>query len=170
MDRVIIKIGQRFSHWLILAEAGKAKDRHRLFLCSCDCGRRVIIQSNNLKAGKSTRCKSCQARKKNTTHGASIEDPLYGIWQTMIQRYTNPRREKYRYYGERGIKVCERWRKSFGAFRSDLSPRPSPKYTLDRIDNDGDYKPGNIRWATAKEQAQTRRRPKHWRPKVKEID
>jgi hypothetical protein len=81
------------------------------------------------------------------------EHPLYGLWCSMITRCSNPKVHNYRRYGGRGIKVCERWR-SFKAFVSDVSPRPSPAHTLDRYPNrDGDYDPSNWRWSTPKEQA-----------------
>jgi len=88
--------------------------------------------------------------------------PLHRIWREMIQRCTNPKNNRYKRYGGRGIKVCRRWTKSFAVFLKDVGPRPKGRarggrslYSLDRIKNDQDYKPGNVRWATAEEQQST---------------
>lgn len=78
--------------------------------------------------------------------------PEYRVWASMVQRCTNPARRGYDRYGGRGIRVCVAWVASFEAFLRDVGPRPSLKHTLDRIDNDGHYEPGNVRWATSKEQ------------------
>ena len=81
----------------------------------------------------------------------------YGIWTNMIYRCHNPNCDAYERYGGRGIEVCPRWRESFENFLSDMGFRPSPDYSLDRIDNDGDYEPGNVQWASSKEQMCNRR-------------
>lgn len=84
------------------------------------------------------------------------EMPEYGIWQAMKNRCRNPNVPHYGRYGGRGITVCDRWQHDFWAFYNDMGPRPGPEYSIDRIDNDGHYEPGNCRWVTASTQARNR--------------
>ncbi len=84
-------------------------------------------------------------------------EPEYYVWKTMRQRCKNPNHEKYESYGGRGIRVCERW-ESYANFIEDMGRRPGSGYSLDRVDNDGDYEPGNVRWATQAEQLRNWRR------------
>jgi hypothetical protein len=103
-----------------------------------------------------------RAEHERELSGASMnacEHPLYTTWQGMKARCSNPRNGAFKSYGGRGIKVCERWRNSFAAFLADMGPKPSSAHTLDRINNDGDYEPGNVRWATQAEQARNTRVP-----------
>ena len=85
--------------------------------------------------------------------------PTYRSWRSMIRRCTDPGLKNFAAYGGRGVGVCERWRKSFSAFLEDVGERPAGK-TLDRLDNDKNYEPGNCRWATRAEQDKNRRRKK----------
>lgn len=127
--------------------------------CICEFGTVRVTNGRYLQDGQSKSCgcfKDEELIKRNTTHGMS-KNRLYAVWNTMIQRCTNPNFEQYHDYGGRGIVVCNRWKDSFENFYRDMGESPTPKYTLDRIDNSKDYEPGNVRWATHIEQGRNKR-------------
>lgn len=140
---------------MVLEYTGQKRWGNCLWLCQCDCGRQLTVLSNNLSRGYTKSC-GCLRHNRLKTHGLS-KSRTYAIWRAMRMRCANMKDASYPYYGARGIKVCERWR-SFENFLADMGKRPSPEYSLDRYpDNDGNYEPGNVRWATQKEQSNNTR-------------
>ncbi len=128
--------------------------RFNLYRCVCGTKREVSIHS--IMSGKSVCC-GC-INKGRTTHGMK-GTPEYEAWQGMKSRCSNPNRKGHYKWGGRGIKVCERWlgKTGFANFFADMGPRPTPKHSIDQINNDGDYEPKNCRWATIKQQSRNRR-------------
>lgn len=128
-------------------------------LCRCDCGREFVALTHNLKIGD---CKSCGCLKLELgvgvlTHG-KCNTLEFKSWCSMKARCYIPSVTQYGDYGGRGITVCDRWLESFENFLEDMGTRPTPKHTVERVNNDGNYEPGNCVWATKKEQMQNTRR------------
>lgn len=127
--------------------------------CVCICGKLVKVNKSNLKSGKTKSC-GCLHHdnliKRNTTHGKSTL-PEYFIWQSLKYRCLKKSCKLYKYYGERGIKICKKWSNSFKNFYNSMGPRPSSKHTLDRINTNKGYSSKNCRWTTWKVQQNNRR-------------
>lgn len=125
--------------------------------CQCDCGATVVVRGNVLKT-KQRRCRNCMGPYNEHGEGPRGRCTAeYRAWSSMISRCERPATRSYPYYGGRGIHVCTEWRRSYVAFLRDVGRRPSAQHSLDRIDCNGHYEPGNVRWATAQEQRRNRR-------------
>lgn len=167
MSAFIDLSGQRFGKWTVVTrDLARCRWGQSLWKCTCDCGNTRSVVAYSLRHGRSVNC-GCmrreQVRARATTHGHTAS-PTYTAWANMIQRCKNARNKRFKDYGGRGIKVCDRWH-GFTVFLADMGEKP-PGLTLDRIDNDGNYEPGNCRWATAAEQRankRARRRREHGR-------
>lgn len=133
------------------------------WLCRCSCGKEARVMSANLCRGRTASC-GCLARDVHRvscrdirrTHSAS-RHPLFRLWHGMLGRCERPNHSAYPIYGGRGVKVCEEWHDPWKFF-ADVGERPGEGYSLDRIDNDGHYEPGNVRWADRKTQMRNCRR------------
>jgi len=155
--------GQLFGKLIVLYESPNRHNGGSVeWYCKCECGNVKSIASASLRSGNSTSC-GCYGlemlAKHRIKHGKcprSGRSAEYVVWDAMIQRCTNPNNEVYHHYGGRGIQIFEPWL-DFANFYKDVGNRPSSRYTLDRIDNNGNYEPGNIRWATIKTQSRNKR-------------
>ncbi len=151
--------GTRFARLTVVSFAGRRiyPDQTKpLWNCVCDCGNTTVVQGGKLRSGVTRSC-GCLVREAHYIHGHACERSAeYHTWDCMIQRCTNKNNTGWRYYGGRGIMVCKRWH-NFSNFLVDMGKRPIG-LTLDRINNDGNYEPGNCRWATRSEQNRNQRK------------
>lgn len=171
MNRKVELAGKRIGRLLVLREDGRApKSGAVLWFCQCDCGNTCVVRGANLTSEMTTSC-GCLHKEllsaRATTHGRT-NDPLYNVWKGMRHRCNNKNDDHYHLYGGRGIAVCERWN-NFENFLKDMGPRPNSNYSIDRINNDGNYEPNNCRWATITEQARNQTNRKHITSPVKGV-
>lgn len=172
--------GQTFHDLTALREGDRAPDGRIRWVCRCVCGAEVQMSVNQLRFG---RAKSCGCKKgfwwvvARKSHGLTVGDrnaKEYFRWNNMMARCYSPTSNGYHNYGGRGIKVCDRWRFGDGertgveCYLADIGKPPFEGATIDRIDNDGNYEPGNVRWATRKQQSRNRRnlKPIEWNGKA----
>jgi hypothetical protein len=168
--------GQVFGRLVAIEQVESDKQGQSRFRCRCDCGQEIIARAANLKNGNSRSC-GCLAREAaaqragplaaSYKHGHAIpgkETPEYNSHHGAIGRCHNPKNKNFKDWGGRGIRVCDRWRfgengkSGFECFLEDMGLKPAPHLTLDRFpDYNGNYQPGNCRWATAKQQRDNQR-------------
>jgi len=148
--------GRRFGRLEVMERRGNDSSRNARWLCRCDCGIQTMASSGALRGGQ----KSCGCAR-GESHGESEPETLeYRTWSAMIGRCYNKNAPQFNHYGGRGIRVSDEWRESYLTFLAHVGRRPSDKHSIDRINNDGNYEAGNVRWATAVEQNNNTRRNK----------
>lgn len=157
--RTPIQPGERFGKLTVIGVAPRATDGEPLleWECRCDCGQTTRASAHYLVRGRKKSC-GCAHYGHQRKHGEAIENTVeYRTWSSMKSRCIHEGHPRYDLYGGRGIRVAPEWVASFESFLKHVGRRPGPRYSLDRIDNDGHYEPGNVRWATSAQQGNNRR-------------
>ncbi len=152
--------GQVFHRLTVISEAGRSTDKKVTWHCECSCGNKVIVVSNHLRRGTTRSCGCLQKEalsrtisEKVKTHGLT-NHPLFKVWENMRDRCSNPRHKSYKYYGGKGILVCDRWDSAFKNFYADVIDGYGKGLQLDRKDNNGNCEPENVRWVTPQQNMQ----------------
>lgn len=154
--------GHRYGTLTVIGYAGMSEGRRKrsMWRCVCDCGKEEVFGQTVIRTKQPPNCSECRKKvwsKHSKTHGMT-KSPEYKTWAGMITRCENPNVPEYKMYGGRGIRVCDEWRNSFEAFYAYIGNKPSRKHSIDRIDVNGHYEPGNVRWATPDVQGANTRR------------
>lgn len=151
--------GNRFSSIVAIHPTSKCSSGDLKWLFRCDCGNAFEANGYYARSGKVVSCPACSSERTriaSVKHGMSATDEFH-IWTDMQTRCYNPKSTGYKYYGGRGIRICNRWIESFDNFFADMGQRPSLQHSIDRKNVNGNYSPGNCRWATAREQGSNKR-------------
>ena len=160
MSRVVDMTGERFGRLVVIKRVmPSSKDGYAMWLCQCDCKKMKIIKGGSLRSGDTNSC-GCLHIERFLTHGEGSQkhglSREFMIWQGMKARCINPNTESYKYYGARGITVCDSWIDSYETFLADMGRCPKGM-TINRLNNFKDYSPSNCKWSTWKEQQCNRR-------------
>ena len=154
-------VGKTFGQLTVVSEAGRSESRHILYECICECGNHKIVSGKELLSGHTRSC-GCMQRVIHGGRRVNNTERLYNVWNGMKNRCRQRNDRNYKYYGSRGISVCDEWMdyKTFRAWayaNGYDESAPYMKCTIDRIDNDGNYEPNNCRWVSMKEQSMNKR-------------
>ena len=151
--------GERYGHLTALKQVGVNEHAQAMWECRCDCGNTVVKSVVSFNNGAKQCSKQCKLGV-HVRHGAH-KSKEYKAWADMKRRCFNPNLANYKHYGGRGITVCQEWVDNFEAFLAYVGYAPEGnRISIDRINNEGDYEPGNVRWATPREQVMNRRNSK----------
>lgn len=154
MRKTLDLSGKEFGRLKVIERSHLGKHGEIYWLCICRCGSYKKVRAYNLTSGLTKSC-GCYHKEKVTIHNMT-NSKTFNSWSSMKNRCNNPNSPDYFKYGERGIKICDKWLNNFNNFLSDMGERPKGT-TLDREDNEGDYEPENCRWATTEQQLSNRR-------------
>lgn len=154
MSELVNIQGQRFGMLTVKGDSGQRQCGSVMWLCVCDCGNEVLVNSYNLRKGRKKSC-GCYRGTGNLKHGMS-KTRLYRIWESMITRCTNKANVSYKLYGAKGVTICDEWRKFQPFAEWSLSHGYDDTLTIDRIDNSKGYEPSNCRWVDLSDQANNR--------------
>lgn len=162
VSRIIDLTGTRFGRLTVLERVGINKWKSSTWSCMCDCGKKRVVVSGDLRSGNTTSC-GCFFRentsRNNTRHGIALTKE-YNAWHAAKSRCTNPVHPQWKNYGARGITMCDRWIHSVENFVADMGLCPDHRLTLERVNNMRGYEPGNCVWADWKTQGNNRRNNK----------
>lgn len=147
-------VGRQFGRLVVTRFSHYAK--RAMWECRCVCGKTTLVPADKLLSGHTSSCGCLQRESRDTTTHGKSNTPEYNIWCMMIDRCNATGTSRSKHYGDRGIKVCQRWRNSFTNFLEDMGERPSRHHSIDRKDTNGDYSPDNCKWATQLEQVRNR--------------
>lgn len=162
---------QRFGRLTAKEYAFTEKGKSSTWRCLCDCGKETLVVLTSLKNGntQSCGCLKIERTKAKVAKHKKSHSSEYHAWGNMIQRCSNSNHPEYKNYGARGIMVCEEWRSSFERFFEDMGEKPSPKFSLDRINNEKGYFKENCRWTDASTQATNQREKENKTTGIKNI-
>ena len=151
-----LDVGEVIGAVTVIRKTDEKLNKEFLWEVECECGAKMYRRGSDLRKNRRDGIKIACQRCKNKTHGDSLTTEFV-TWSGIIKRCYNPKQTGYEYYGGRGIKMCDRWRSSYENFLEDMGRKPDPKFSIERVDVEGDYEPENCVWGSPETQARNRR-------------